>query len=59
MGGYICPRYMCILLLFGVVVFHRSMVDWGVKLNVIMTLRFGVVVFHRSMVDWRGGGTSA
>ena len=41
---------------FGVVVFHRSMVNWrGVKLNVRMTQRFGVVMFHRSMVDWRRG----
>ena len=29
--GYICPKYMCIVLyvkLFGVVVFHTSMVNW-------------------------------
>ena len=38
--------------LCGVVVFHRSMVDWGggYMLNVC-----GVLVFHRSMVNWRRG----
>ena len=55
---------MCILLsvkLFGVVVFHTSMVNWrgpfalsifafSCMLNV-----FSVVVFHRSVVNWRRG----
>ena len=45
--------------LFGVVVFHRSMVNWrrGALVYVhsaICETYFGVVVFHTSMVNWRG-----
>ena len=56
---------MCILLyvkLIGVVVFHRSMVNWrrgpsalSICAFCYMLNLFGVVVFHRSMVNWRRG----
>ena len=44
---------------FGVVVFHRSMVNWmrghlGICACCYMINFFGVVVFHTSMVDWSG-----
>ena len=48
---------------FGVVVFHRSMVHWRRRVEVCLPLGiraffymqnlFGVVVLHRSMVNWR------
>ena len=47
--------------LFGVVVFHTSMVDWrgtsalSICLFCYMLNLFGVVVFHRCMVNWRRG----
>ena len=49
---------------FGVVVFHRSMVNWrrgggisalGICAFFYMWNLFGVVVFQRSMVNWRRG----
>ena len=51
--GYVCPRYMCILLYVKLmwcsgVPYIYGKLEKGVKLNVIMTQRFGVVVFHRS-----------
>ena len=91
--GYICPKYMCILLyvthiwcsgipyiygqleggtsalsisafcfmwkLFGVVVFHKSMVNWrkeglGICAFCSMWNFCGVVVFHTSMVNCKG-----
>ena len=36
--------------LFGVVVLHGSMIDWGGSI----CLRYGVVVLHGSMIDWWG-----
>ena len=61
--GYICPKYMCILLyvnVFGVVVFHRSIFNWrkgGLSICAFcyMWNWFGVVVFQRSMVHCRRG----
>ena len=40
--------------LFGVVVFHRSMVNWRRTLVYLLYVKPSVVVFSRSMVDWRG-----
>ena len=46
-----------------VVVFHRSMVKWGVHLpwvdvhSAIMWNLFGAVVFHTSMINWRGSSS--
>ena len=51
--------------IFGVVVFHRSMVNWGRDTCALsiwafcyMSNFFGVTVFHTSMVNW-SEGTSA
>ena len=45
--------------LFGVLVFHTSVVNWrmgglGICAFCYMLNLFSVVVFHTSMVDWRG-----
>ena len=37
----------------GVVVFHRSVVDW--RMGWVVSVCTGVDVFHRSMVDCRRG----
>ena len=51
---------------FGVAVFHTSMVNWKGGTSVLgicalcsMLNIFSVVVFHTSMVNWSGGSTSA
>ena len=62
LDGYICPKYMCILLYvklyLSVVVSHRSMVNWrrgSWYMCILVSVKlFGVVVFHTSMINWRG-----
>ena len=47
--------------LFGVMVFHTSIVNWGVDVSsvyvhsAICVTYFGVMVFQRSIVNWSGG----
>ena len=49
--------------LFGVMAFHRSIVNWSLGVDVssvyvhsaICQKLFGVMAFHRSIVNWSGG----
>ena len=60
--GYICPKFMCVLLyvnVFGVEVFHRSIVNWrkgglGICAFCYMLNICGVVVFLICVVNWMG-----
>ena len=64
-GGYMCPKYMCIVLYVKWIqcsgisyIYGQLEVGWYIchkYMCILLSVKlFGVAVFHTSMVNWRG-----